>query len=111
MWVTTNPPGAKATLDDDLAQSCQTPCMLRGSTGVHRLTVSQAGYENESREVRIGDTAMDVPSISLRRPSGTLMLSTDPVSYTHLVMVEGPDQQQIEKWAERIASAIRSELG
>ncbi len=78
LWVTTNPPGAKATLDDDLAQSCQTPCMLRGSTGVHRLTVSQAGYENESREVRIGDTAMDVPSISLRRPSGTLMLSTDP---------------------------------
>ena len=52
--------------------------MLHGSTGVHRLTISQAGYENESREIRIGDTAMDVPPISLRRPSGTLMLTTDP---------------------------------
>jgi hypothetical protein len=82
VWVTTNPPGAKAALDDDLAQSCQTPCMLRGATGVHRLTISQAGYENESREVHIGDTAMDVPSISLRRPSGTLMLNTDPPGAT-----------------------------
>ena len=78
VWVTTNPPGAKATLDDNLAQSCQTPCMLHGPTGVHHLTISQAGYENESREVRIGDTAMDVPPISLRHLSGTLMLSTDP---------------------------------
>ena len=78
VWVTTNPPGAKAALDDDLTQSCQTPCMLHGSTGVHRLTIAQAGYENESREIRIGDTAMDVPSISLRRPSGTLMLNTNP---------------------------------
>jgi hypothetical protein len=82
VWVTTNPPGAKATLDDDLAQSCQTPCMLHGATGVHRLTISQAGYENESREIHIGDTAMDVPSISLRRPSGTLMLNTDPPGAT-----------------------------
>ena len=28
VWVTTNPSGAKATLDDDLAQSCQTPCSV-----------------------------------------------------------------------------------
>ena len=27
------------------------------------------------------------------------------------VMVEGPDRQEVEKWAERIASAIRGELG
>lgn len=78
VWVTTNPPGAKATLDDNLSQSCQTPCMLHGATGTHRLILSQAGYENESREIHIGDTATDVPPITLRRPSGTLMLTTIP---------------------------------
>ena len=78
VWVTTNPPGAKAVLDDNFAQSCQTPCMLHGLSGVHRLTISQAGYENESREIHIAGTATDVPPISLRRPSGTLWLTTNP---------------------------------
>ncbi len=78
VWVTSNPPGAKASLDENFSQSCQTPCMLHGPTGVHRLTISQAGYETESREIHIGDTASDVPPISLRRPTGTLMLTTVP---------------------------------
>jgi hypothetical protein len=76
VWVTTNPPGAKAVLDDN--QNCQTPCMLHGLPGVHRLTISQAGYENESREIHIGETAFDLPPVSLRRPTGTLMLTTSP---------------------------------
>jgi hypothetical protein len=78
VWVTTNPPGAKAVLDDNYSQSCQTPCMLHGPTGTHRLTISQAGYENESREIRIGAAATDVPSITLRRLTGTLMVTTNP---------------------------------
>jgi PEGA domain len=76
--VTTNPPGARAVLDDNLALACQTPCMLRGATGLHHLTISRAGYENEYRELHIADTALDVPPITLRRPSGTLMLTTNP---------------------------------
>jgi hypothetical protein len=78
VWVTTSPPGAKAVLDGDLDQACSTPCMLHGAAGVHHLTVSQVGYLNEYREVRIGDTAVDVPPISLRQPSSTLMVSTNP---------------------------------
>jgi serine/threonine protein kinase len=78
LWVSTNPPGAKAVLDDYLAQACQTPCMIHAATGVHKLSISQAGYENEYREVHIGDTAQDVPPITLRKPSGTLMLTTSP---------------------------------
>ncbi len=93
VWVTTNPPGAKAVLDDNLAQACQTPCMMHAPTGVHRLTVSQAGYENESREVRIGDTAMDVPPIALRRPSGTLMLTTVPSGAR--VLIDGKPMPQV----------------
>jgi serine/threonine-protein kinase len=78
VWVTTSPPGAKAVLDGHLDQACKTPCMLHGAAGVHQLSVSQVGYLNEYREVRIGDTAVDVPPISLRQPSSTLMVSTNP---------------------------------
>jgi hypothetical protein len=78
VWVSTNPPGAKAVLDDDLSQACRTPCIVHAMTGVHHLTISQAGYENEYREIRVGDTAQDVPPITLRKPSGTLMLTTNP---------------------------------
>jgi tRNA A-37 threonylcarbamoyl transferase component Bud32 len=82
IWVTSNPPGAKAVLDGNLEQACPTPCMLRGAPGVHHLTVSQAGYLNEYREVRVGDMAVDVPPISLRQPTQTLMVSSDPPGAT-----------------------------
>ena len=52
--------------------------MLHGAPGVHRLTLAQAGYENESRDIHIGETAFDLPPISLRKPNGTLMLTTSP---------------------------------
>ena len=85
IWVTTNPPGAKAVLDGNLEQACQTPCMLHGTMGVHHLAVSQAGYLNEYRDVRVGDEAVDVPQIALRQPMGTLMLSSDPAGASILV--------------------------
>jgi tRNA A-37 threonylcarbamoyl transferase component Bud32 len=78
VWVSTNPPGAKAVLDNDLSQSCLTPCMIHAPSGLHHLTFSQAGYENEYREVHVGETAQDIPPVTLRQPSGTLMLSTNP---------------------------------
>ncbi len=78
IWVTTNPPGAKVVLDDDLNGSCATPCMQHAPAGVHHLTVSQAGYLNEYREIHVTDGAQDIPLISLREPAGTLMLTTMP---------------------------------
>ena len=93
VWVSTNPPGAKAALDDDLAQACRTPCMVHALTGIHHLTISQAGYENEYREIRVGDTAQDVPPITLRKPGGTLMLTTNPAGAT--VRVNGQLIQQV----------------
>jgi hypothetical protein len=87
VWVTTNPPGAKVVLDDDLTQSCRTPCTVHAMSGTHHLTISQAGYENEYREIHVGDTAQDVPPITLRKPSATLMLSTTPAGAS--VRVDG----------------------
>jgi hypothetical protein len=52
--------------------------MLRGTPGLHHLAISEAGYENEYRDLHVADTALDVPPITLRRPSGTLMLTTNP---------------------------------
>jgi serine/threonine-protein kinase len=78
VWVTTNPPGAKIVLDNDLNQTCQAPCMLHSPQGVHHLTISDAGYQNEYREIHVGNTAQDIPLITLRQPSGTLMVTSVP---------------------------------
>jgi serine/threonine-protein kinase len=78
IWVTSNPPGAKAVIDGNLAQACSTPCMLHGMPGRHNVAVSHAGFMNEYREVNVGDTATELPQITLRQPEGTLFLSTTP---------------------------------
>jgi serine/threonine protein kinase len=78
IWVTSNPPGAKAVIDGNLSDSCKTPCMLHGATGLHKIVVSQVGYQNEYRDVNVGDTAFDVPQITLRQPQGTVFLTTTP---------------------------------
>ena len=78
IWITSNPPGAKAVLDGNLAQSCTTPCMLHGTTGMHHLSLSKASYINEYRDLPVGETAVDFPQITLQQPEGTLFLSTDP---------------------------------
>ena len=78
IWVTSNPPGAKAVVDGNLTAACRTPCMLHALPGRHNVTVSQAGFLNEYREINVGDTAIDVPQITLRQPEGTLFLKTTP---------------------------------
>jgi serine/threonine-protein kinase len=93
LWVSTNPPGAKVVLDDNLNTACQAPCMLHSSSGVHHVTVSQAGYMNEYREIQVGKTAMDIPVITLRQPGGTLMVSSDPPGAT--VRINGQPQDQV----------------
>jgi serine/threonine-protein kinase len=106
LWVTTNPPGAKVVLDDDLNSSCRTPCMLHGPSGVHHLTVSQAGYLNEYREVHVGDTAQDVPLISLREVSGTLMITTVPPGAS--VRINGQLVQQVTPAAITLRPGVYS---
>ncbi|HEY3823413.1 MAG TPA: serine/threonine-protein kinase [Bryobacteraceae bacterium] len=101
VWVSTNPPGAKAVLDDDLSMACRTPCMVHAMSGVHNLTISQAGYENEYREIHVGDTAQDVAPIVLRKPTGTLMLTTNPSGAS--IRVDGKLIQQLTPAAITLA--------
>ncbi len=93
IWVTSNPPGAKAVIDGNLAEACRTPCTLHGATGRHNITVSQAGFQNAYKQVDVGDTAIDVPQITLRQPQGTLFLSTEPRGAT--IRVDGQLMSQV----------------
>ncbi|HVW87432.1 MAG TPA: protein kinase [Bryobacteraceae bacterium] len=106
IWVMTNPPGAKAVLDGNFAEACATPCMLHGSPGVHHLSVSQAGYINEYRDVHLGDTAVDVPPITLQQPRGTLFLTTTPAGAT--IRVNGQPISQVTPAAITLAPGAYS---
>jgi tRNA A-37 threonylcarbamoyl transferase component Bud32 len=78
IWISTNPAGAKVVLDENAGLSCLTPCQLHGAPGKHRISVSEPGYLNEFREVIIDDSSVEVPTITLRQPTGTLMLASSP---------------------------------
>jgi hypothetical protein len=72
--------------------------MLHGPAGVHHLTYSLAGYQNEYREVHIGETALDAPLVTLRQPRGTLLLTTTPAGANIRVdgkLVQGTTPAQI----------------
>lgn len=78
VWVTSNPPGARAVIDGDVSRGCATPCMMQATPGIHHLTIAQTGFQIEYRDIQIGDTAQEIPTITLRQPTGTLMLMTNP---------------------------------
>jgi hypothetical protein len=76
--VTSEPPGATAILDNNPAVSCKTPCMLSVLPGRHAITLNQDGYQRESREIRIIDSPLELPTVTLRTQLGTLMLTSTP---------------------------------
>jgi len=78
IWVTTNPPGAKALLDGNASQACSTPCMLHGAAGTRHLTIIQPGYRSEYRDITVTDSQLDLPQIALQPVTGTLMVSSNP---------------------------------
>lgn len=78
IWVSTEPPGAAASLDNSSENACITPCMLQANPGRHTLSVLLSGFQRESREIQIGEKAVNVPLISMRPEMGTLMLSSTP---------------------------------
>ena len=67
-----------ATLDNNPAASCKTPCVLNVMPGRHTLAVTQDGYQRESREIRITDSPVEVPMVTMRVHAGTLMLTSAP---------------------------------
>jgi serine/threonine protein kinase len=76
--VTSEPAGATAILDSNPAASCKTPCVLTVMPGRHTLALNSDGYHRESREIRITDSPVEVPMVTLRVHAGTLMLTSAP---------------------------------
>ena len=79
VFVTSDPPGATAMLDNNPSVSCKTPCTLSVMPGVHAISINQSGYQQESREIRITDSPYEVPLVTLRAHGGTLMVTSKPV--------------------------------
>jgi hypothetical protein len=76
--VTSEPAGATAMLDNNPAVSCKTPCILAVAPGLHTIALQQDGYQQEIREIRISDSPIEVPMVTLRAHAGTLMLTSEP---------------------------------
>jgi phosphoglucosamine mutase len=91
----------KATLDELAADLTVYPQLLVNIRVKERRPLEQLPGVVE--EIRACETALDGLGRVLVRFSGTEPLLR--------VMVEGPDLQQVENYAGRIASAIRTELG
>jgi serine/threonine-protein kinase len=78
VMVVSTPPGATATLDGRPDAACSTPCALDSAPGRHTIAITLPGYQVEHRDVMVGSSAVDLPLVTLRAPSGTLMLTTVP---------------------------------
>jgi len=76
--IPTNPAGATAILDGRPETACTTPCALRAAPGRHSVEISLTGYMTERRDVRVTDSAQELPLVTLRKAFGTLMLNSDP---------------------------------
>lgn len=90
-----------ATLDGLAADLTVYPQLLVNIRVRERKALDQLPRVQD--EIRACESALDGSGRVLVRFSGTEPLAR--------VMVEGPNLSQVEAWAERIASAIRSELG
>jgi phosphoglucosamine mutase len=91
----------KASLDELAADLTVFPQLLVNIRVKERRPLEQLPAVAD--EIRACETALNGLGRVLVRFSGTEPLAR--------VMVEGPDSAQVEKWAGRIADAIRAELG
>jgi tRNA A-37 threonylcarbamoyl transferase component Bud32 len=76
--VVSSPSGATATLDGRPETACTTPCSIAALPGRHAISLVLQGYDVERREVEIGTGPLELPTVILRAPGGTLMLTTTP---------------------------------
>jgi len=89
--VATNPPGANVIVDGN-SGNCVTPCAVQVPPGLHVVSIHLDGYQEERREIRMGGESQDIPLISLRKASGTLMITSVPAGAT--ITINGKVQSQ-----------------
>jgi serine/threonine-protein kinase len=80
--IASSPAGAKATLDGNRDDACNTPCSLHAVPGHHTLSVVLPGYQVEHLDVDVGSGPMELPPVVLRAIAGTLMVTSAPPGAT-----------------------------
>ncbi len=81
--IVTDPPGATATLDNDPAKTCTSPCSFDTTNGRHTLTLSLPGYRRELRLLDVsGPRELFVP---LTQPTGMVRVESEPAGAQILV--------------------------
>jgi hypothetical protein len=83
--IVSSPGGATATLDGRADAACTTPCSLEATRGRHLLSITLPGYQVEHRDVSVGASPLELPSVMLRSLGGTLMLTSTPPGAAVLV--------------------------
>jgi PEGA domain len=78
VFVQSNPSGVTAVLDNRADTACETPCLILASPGSHILSLTLANFQKEIRPIKVTDSRMDVPLITMHPNGGTLMISTVP---------------------------------
>jgi len=91
--VSSSPKGAVVTLDNEADTACTTPCMLEANPGHHTLEFEKSGFDVERREVEVGASAVELPTVVMRSKQGTLMLTSSPPGAS--VLVNGKRQTQV----------------
>ncbi len=74
--VETNPPGARAMLDNEPSRTCTTPCSFQVPLGRHTLALALAGYRQELRLLDVSEPRELF--VNLTQPTGTVRVETDP---------------------------------
>ena len=85
IMVPTNPPGATVSLDGRADTECRTPCTIMAPPGRHSVSITLPGHMTEYRQIDVGNNPQELPLISLRGATGTLMLNTAPPGATILI--------------------------
>jgi len=93
LGVSSSPKGAVVTLDNEPDTACTTPCMLEANPGHHTLEFVKSGFDLERREVEVGSSAVELPTVVMRSKQGTLMLTSSPAGAS--VLVNGKRTTQV----------------
>jgi serine/threonine protein kinase len=73
-----DPTAATVVVNGQQELACTTPCMLQLPPGKHAVAITLDGFQPESREFQVSDSAFTLPTIPLRKHGGILMLTSTP---------------------------------
>ena len=90
--LVTTPPDAQVTIDIQRDKSCQSPCTLDLSPGVHTLVAKKPGYRSLLLNFQVSEDDQDV-NVTLNPVTGSLVVETEPEGAA--IIVDGALRDEI----------------